>query len=95
MKAGKLAKPSVATATPPTFTAMKKVTQCTASSAPDVPSTRAALRSTPRSRDCRMSAANTPMASTAKAARPSVTTQALAWISAPRMPVMPNSTAAT
>ena len=34
MKAGKLAKPSVATATPPTLTAMKKVIQCTASRKP-------------------------------------------------------------
>ena len=39
MKAGKLAKPSVAMAMPPTLTEMKKVTQCVASSAPAITST--------------------------------------------------------
>ncbi|MNI61344.1 hypothetical protein D3C73_1166120 [compost metagenome] len=94
MNAGKLAKPSVAMAMPPTLTEMKNVTQCAASRAPASTSTNSwAGVSTPNSGLRRMRA-NMPSEITAKTARPSVMTAALACINSPKTPVRPNSTAA-
>ncbi|KAG0919620.1 hypothetical protein G6F31_021044 [Rhizopus arrhizus] len=94
MKAGKLAKPSVAMAMPPTLTEMKKVPQCVASSAPAITSTNNCAGVRTPSRGLRRMRANTPSEITAKIARPNVMTAALAWINSPKTPVRPNSTAA-
>ncbi|MNH24900.1 hypothetical protein D3C79_848570 [compost metagenome] len=92
VKAGKLAKPRVAMATPATFTAMKKLTQCPASNTP--PSARRC-----QSRACRgcqawrATPANTPRASTAKAARPKTMIAGAALASLPNTPVRPKNNA--
>lgn len=94
MKAGKLAKPSVAMAMPPTLTETKKVTQWAASKAPEITSTNSCAGVSAPSSGRRRMRANRPSAATAKTARPMVMTTAPAWISSPKTPVRPNSTAA-
>ena len=94
IKAGKLAKPSVAIAMPPTLTEIKNVTQCTASSTPEPIKAHQRPCCHNRLRGCasktRPSKAS---ASTAKPARPQVIKVGSAVISSPKMPVAPNSTA--
>ncbi|MDT4845870.1 hypothetical protein FQZ97_798710 [compost metagenome] len=94
MKAGKLAKPSVAMAMPPTLTEMKNVTQCPASRAPATTSTNSCAGVREPSSGLRRMRAKSPSEMTAKTARPKVITAALAWISSPNTPVSPKSTAA-
>ncbi|MND84220.1 hypothetical protein D3C80_761070 [compost metagenome] len=93
VKAGKLAKPRVAMATPATFTAMKKLTQCPASSTP--PSSR--RRASWPLRRCQPGPArlaNSARASTAKAARPKTMIAGLALAaSLPKTPVRPKNSA--
>ncbi|MNN88102.1 hypothetical protein D3C81_2057460 [compost metagenome] len=80
MNAGKLAKPRVAIATPPTLTAMKKVTQWAASRAPVRPSTGKLRRVSASSRRVPLSPATKPRAMKAKVARPKVMMLASALI---------------
>ncbi len=84
----------VAMAMPPTLTEMKKVTQWAASSAPAITSTNNWAGVRAPSSGWRRMRANRPSEITAKTARPSVMTAALAWISSPKTPVRPNRTAA-
>ncbi|MNT85797.1 hypothetical protein D3C72_2260080 [compost metagenome] len=78
MKAGKLAKPSVAMAMPPTFTEMKKVTQCAASNAPATTSTNSCAGVRAPSSGLRRMRAKIASETTANSARPMVITAALA-----------------
>ncbi|MOA22088.1 hypothetical protein D3C78_1426260 [compost metagenome] len=93
VKAGKLAKPRVAMATPATLTAMKKLTQCPASSNP-LSSRR--CQSRPRN-GCQppMAAkrAKAPKARTANAARPNTMMAGEALASLPNTPVRPKNSA--
>ena len=93
MKAGKLAKPSVATATPPTLTAMKKVIQCTASRKPLASTMPARRGPSPCSSGLRCARASTSSAVAANPALPAVMATASKRMRAPRMPVSPKSTA--
>ncbi|MNP49090.1 hypothetical protein D3C76_1432570 [compost metagenome] len=93
VNAGKLAKPRVAMATPATFTAMKKLTQCPASSSP-----LSNRRCQSRLRNgCQppMGAkrAKIPRAMTAKAARPNTMMAGEALASLPNTPVRPKNRA--
>ena len=94
MKAGKLAKPSVATAIPPTLTETKNVTQCTASIAPDSSSARQREATpTPAPRFTPATRLNTASVITANSDRPHVMMVASAWINSPRMPQVPKQMA--
>ncbi|MCY1184488.1 hypothetical protein D9M73_251870 [compost metagenome] len=91
VKAGKLAKPRVATATLPTFTARKKVSQCAHSSSP-LPNSSAAWRRLGRDWRERWPA-KPPRASAPNSARPKTITSGPARISLPKMPESPNISA--
>ncbi|SST11349.1 Uncharacterised protein [Acinetobacter baumannii] len=88
MKAGKLAKPRVAMATPAVFTAMKKLTQWPARSRPQ--SARRSHCAGPRARQAWPARrAKRPRASTANSARPNTITPGEALASLPNTPVRP------
>ncbi|MNF90779.1 hypothetical protein D3C84_733590 [compost metagenome] len=93
VKAGKLAKPRVAMATPATFTAWKKVIQWAPSSRPPSPSRaswrRSGLRVLPRV----ISWANSARATTANSPRPKVMIMGALSASLPKIPDSPNSRA--
>ncbi|MNO05167.1 hypothetical protein D3C81_2264540 [compost metagenome] len=73
---------------------MKKVTQCAASNTPAITSTNSCAGVSAPSSGLRRMRAKIPSEMTANTARPRVMTAALAWISSPKTPVRPNSTAA-